>query len=161
MSPLATALIPTLPKDTPRWLVIALQELDETETPGDKDNPRILEYHASAPGPGKIHDEVAWCSAFVNWCMHGAGCRGTQSKAARSWLRFGHTVLAPKLGTICVFWRTSPKSQYGHVAFYVCETATSILVLGGNQDNKVKFKQYPKDRLLAYIEPNENDFLLH
>ena len=68
---------------------IAQEELligvTEDPQPGH-DNPRIRLYHGTTSG-GAMPDEVAWCSSFVNFCVEQAGLSGTDSKAARSWLK--------------------------------------------------------------------------
>jgi hypothetical protein len=58
------------------WMRFALQEIGEAEVPGKNvNNPRILQYQATARnGPD---EEIAWCSAFANWCMTLGGQRGT------------------------------------------------------------------------------------
>lgn len=64
---------------------------------------------------------------------------------ARSWKDFGiHT--EPRVGAILVFGR-GPRS--GHVGFYVGETKTHFVVLGGNQENRIKRSLIRKDRLIA------------
>jgi hypothetical protein len=61
-------------------------------------------------------------------------------------------VQKPQLGDIVVFWREKKDSWKGHVGFYINETNTHINVLGGNQNNMVCIKPYPKSRLLQYIK---------
>ena len=43
----------------------------------------------------------------------------------------------PQLGAVMVFWRRSPDSGLGHVAFYFAEDERTYHVLGGNQSNMV------------------------
>ncbi|MDH4280687.1 MAG: hypothetical protein OEW83_21690 [Acidimicrobiia bacterium] len=52
-----------------------------TEIRGRKDNPRIIEYHASTSLKAS-NDGTAWCSSFVNWCVSQAWLTGTNSAAA-------------------------------------------------------------------------------
>jgi uncharacterized protein (TIGR02594 family) len=135
----------------PEWLTIARKELGTSEISGAKDNPRIVEYHATT-GLSASDDETPWCSSFVNWCMDRAGINGTDSAMARSWLKWGHGIVQPKPGAITVFTR----GQYpaGHVAFYLSTDGDNIRVLGGNQGNKVSIASYPKAKVLGYRWPS-------
>lgn len=143
--------------DTP-WFDLAKRELGTTEQAGSvRNNPRILEYHASTTLPGNLAriDETAWCSSFVNWCISRVELKGTNSARARSWQDWGRKLTNPVPGCIVVFSRPSAGPKSGHVAFYVSETATHIRVLGGNQSNQVKQSNYAKSRLIGYRWPSE------
>jgi uncharacterized protein (TIGR02594 family) len=122
------------------------------EVPGAADNPRIRLYHSTTEG-GAAHDEVAWCSSFVNYCVEQAGFVGTDSKGARSWhdRDWGHKVTAAQDGDIVVFSRTGggAPAGSGHVGFFVSEDATGITVLGGNQSNSIRMQRYPKAGVLG------------
>jgi uncharacterized protein (TIGR02594 family) len=133
----------------PAWYAIAVKEIGVKEIAGSKHNPRIIEYH-SVTTLKSTSDEVAWCSAFVNWCLKKANVRGTNLANARSFLTWGKSVADPKKGDICVFWRGRVDSWQGHVGFYAGETKTHIKVLGGNQGNEVSYKNYPKSQLLEF-----------
>lgn len=130
-------------------LLAALKEFGQAEIPGEKNNPRILQYHSHTTLNSK-NEEESWCSSFANFAVAQAGLVGTKSAAARSWLQWGKATDTPSQGCIVVFWRESPDSWKGHVALYVAETPTHILVLGGNQNNEVNISKYPKTQLLGY-----------
>lgn len=139
---------------TPKWLIAALDELTfgVREIPGDADNPRIIEYHA-ATSLGASDDEVAWCSAFANWCMARAGIAGTNSAAARSWLTWGVPLAVPRAGCVAVFKRGLSAWQ-GHVGFYLGTTsAGNVVVLGGNQSDAVTVTTCQHGDLLGYRWP--------
>jgi len=123
--------------------------LGTEEIKGAKHNSKIQQMYKKAVGWIEP-DETPWCAAFANYCLETAGIKGTKSLAARSFLKFGASVidLAPVKGDILVFWRGSKNSWKGHVGFYAGETETHYIVLGGNQNNMVCFKEYPKSRLL-------------
>ena len=132
------------------YYTIAKQELGVYEIVGMEHNNRIQEYHATTSLKADS-DEIPWCSSFVNWCMVQCGYPSTGSAMARSWLLWGTPELHPSIGsTVCVFWRGSRESRSGHVGFYAGESETAILVLGGNQSDKVSYDWYPKKQLLAY-----------
>jgi uncharacterized protein (TIGR02594 family) len=138
------------------WMKIALNEYGQKENPDKyKVNPRISTYFATVGLRNASDDETAWCSAFVNWCMTSAGFTGTGKGAARSWLACGNSCLSrPAYGAITVLWRKSPSAWEGHVAFCVGESGSNLILFGGNQDNAVGLKSYPKARLLGYRWPS-------
>lgn len=137
----------------PDWLKKAFEELGQKEISGEKDNPRIIEYH-SATTLKASEDEVPWCSSFVSWILEKSNIKSTRSASARSYLDFGEKLFKAKRGAIAVFARP-PNPKNGHVAFYLYETDKHICVLGGNQDNQVKVSLYNKSNLLAYRWPKE------
>ena len=136
----------------PPWHLIALEELAACvgEVPGGG-HPRILEYLATCSDleEGEAErDSTPWCSAFVNWCFERNGIAGTGSGWARSWAEWGEPVDFPRLGAVAVWarGRTSPDEPVvkGHVAFVVEDLGDALLVLGGNQSDRVCLKAYPK-----------------
>lgn len=139
--------------DFPPWLEIAMGELGVKERQGAASNPRILEYFATVKGSPRS-DDVAWCSAFVNFCMKSTGVPGTDRGLARSWLKWGTPLAAPRPGAVTVFWRESPNDWRGHVALFVRVEGPNIVVLGGNQGNAVSEKKYAQSRLLGYRWPD-------
>lgn len=136
----------------PDWMMNARAEIGVTEVAGrgpGEDSDRILEYHASTTLDAK-HDEVPWCSSYVNFVMLQAGYPGTGSAAARSWLQYGYGLADLKPGAICVFWRKSRDSRAGHVAFYV----GGDMYLGGNQSDKVCIAEQDRSRIIGIRWPS-------
>lgn len=136
----------------PPWYKLAEGELGIEEIPGEEDNPRIAEYLRTVFDYTQ-HDEVAWCSAFANWCILKAGYRATHSALARSWLNWGVALRVPVPGAVMVFARGS-QSWQGHVAFYAGEDRGGYKVLGGNQGNAVSYATYARDGLLGIRWPD-------
>ena len=134
--------------DDPEWLKIAYREIGTKEIYGKEHNGKILQYHDTCTYDANT-DEVAWCSAFVNWCMIQAGYKGTNKVNARSWLEWGKS-LPKHRGAVTVLWRDHPSSWKGHVGFYIKSNEKYVWLLGGNQSNKVCIKKYPLNRVLAY-----------
>lgn len=132
----------------PAWMPVARAEIGVREYPGPEHNPRIIAYHATTTLKATT-DETAWCSSFVNWCVGQAGIKGTNSAAARSWLKWEHSLQQPVPGCIAVFRRGNNNTS-GHVAFFLEKRGSGILVLGGNQSNSVKVSSYPEQDLLDY-----------
>lgn len=137
----------------PAWLRIARAEVGVAEVPGPRHNPRILEYHKKTSLRATT-DEVAWCSSFVNWVMAEAGYGGTGSAMARSWLRWGKKLEAPRRGCIVVMSRGSNPEQ-GHVGFLERWDNQTVTIVGGNQRNSVCEADFDRDNVLAYIWPKE------
>ncbi len=147
---------------------LAKKYLGVKEIPGSKANTQIVEFleatdtdHAMAAS-----DETPWCSAFVNYIVQAAGYRGTRSAMARSWLKWGKSILeeiqaggfAIPQGAIVIFWRDDPKSGQGHVAFYDSDDGdegTRVRVLGGNQCDGVSFGWFDWERVLDVRVPKD------
>lgn len=96
------------------------------------------------------NENWAWCSAFVNWILYCNNIKGSDSLAARSFLKVGTKVNEPILGDIVVFWRESKESWKGHVGVYIRSVGGDIYVLGGNQGNTVCIRKYSASKLLGY-----------
>ena len=141
--------------DLPSWTLAALRELGQSEVPGSESNPRIVQYLASMGQPKSVRlgDETAWCSAFAGFCLETVGVAHAAKLNARSWLSQGMPLAYPQLGAITVLWRESPDSWKGHVGFYFGSWGDSVLLLGGNQRNRVCIAPYPKKRVLGYRWP--------
>jgi uncharacterized protein (TIGR02594 family) len=129
------------------------------EIPGEKDHP-LIRWWLSRCGFGlDVHDEIAWCSAFVNgMCWPFESIPMTHSAAARSWLRVGQSVpveLAAPGFDVCVFKR-GPEPQPGpdviaapgHVAFFQSFADQLVQVIGGNQCDAVTIARFPLSHLL-------------
>ena len=133
-----------------RPLDFALKEYAQKEIAGEKNNPRILEYYKLARNSWVKSESVAWCSAFLCYCLEMAGIHSTRSLTARSYERWGKPTPDPKVGDIAVFWRQSKRSGLGHVGFYITQNEHFIYVLGGNQSDQVSIAPYPKSQLLSF-----------
>lgn len=136
----------------PRWLEIARGELGVAEVQGPGSNPRVIEYHAATTLKA-TSDDVPWCSAFVNWVMAQAGVKGTGSAAARSWTEWGQAC-RPAEGCVVVLSR-GPGPTSGHVGLLVRiePKAGRVVLLGGNQGDKVSVAAFPVSRVLAFRWP--------
>lgn len=131
----------------------AVMEIGEQEVQGQQNNPKIIEYHKMTTLAAK-DDETPWCSAFVCWCLEKAGIRSTRSAAARSYLKWGQEAKEPYEGCIVVLSRGKPPQA--HVGFFVQMRGDEIIVLGGNQGNRVSFQAFHKSRILSFREPSSS-----
>lgn len=144
---------PQKPTTDPAWLTIALREeaLGIEETPGPAANPRIIEYHRHTTLEAGS-DEVSWCAAFVGFCLDEAHVGGTGSAAARSYCNWGQPC-EPQRGAVVVFRRGTQPWQ-GHVGFILDVLPDGrLLVLGGNQGDKVCREIFRTSAVLAYRWP--------
>jgi len=123
------------------------------EFAGDASNPLIKECYAAVDGlgdPELIDDgDKPWCSCYVNKKVQNGGGRGTRSAAARSWLQWGKILEEPEIGCIAVKkrWRSN---WMGHVGFVYEIGPTYIVLLGGNQDNRVCLQRYPRKEFIGF-----------
>jgi uncharacterized protein (TIGR02594 family) len=137
---------------------IAQRFVGVSEVPGSEHNPQILAMlRLDAKWPEG--DEVAWCSAFVNYVAWILRLPRSKSLRARSWLRVGRPLeleLARADFDVVILKRgggPQPPATVieapGHVGFFAGLEGDRILVLGGNQGNEVSIDGYPRDRLLG------------
>lgn len=131
---------------------IALSQYGVTEIVGKEHNPIVLNYFKEIGHTWVTTDEIAWCSAFINWVALKAKVQRSNKLTARSWLQVGTDIKEPKLNDVVVFWRSKKASWKGHVGLFISysEDKKYIYVLGGNQSNQVNIKKYPVYRLLGF-----------
>lgn len=142
------------------WLEKALSYLGISEIPGDRNNSTIVDFWKDIKQSGIKDDETSWCAAFVGAILEQVGIQSTRSGSARSYHNdsWGQTLRAPCVGCIVVFWRDDPKSIYGHVGFVVGrDQQNNLMVLGGNQGDKVCIKPFSSGRVLSYHWPQGFD----
>ncbi len=124
--------------------------LGTKEIPGKKHNGLIVSWLQRLM-PTADADEISWCSAFVNEMALATGYEQSKSLTARSWLKCGDPIKPgdAQPGDVVIFWRESPTSWKGHVAFFVGYEGSKIKVLGGNQSDAVTIANYPRSQLLG------------
>lgn len=137
---------------------IASQYLGVAEVPGSESNPSVLAMlRLDADWPKD--DETSWCSAFANWIAHQLGLPRSKSLLARSWLAVGFPVELAKAerGLDVVILSRGDGEQPGadnttapgHVGFYAGRDGDRVMVLGGNQSDRVTIAAFPLARVLA------------
>ncbi len=131
-------------------LKMAFTQYGVKEISGENHNPQVLKYFQEIGHEWVKDDEMAWCSAFLNWCAKQAELEYSAKLNARSWLNVGQEVDSPEIGDIVVFWRSSPRSWKGHVGIFINQVGNELYVLGGNQNNQVNISTYPITRVLGY-----------
>ena len=142
-----------------KWMDAAWAELGEQEVSGRDANPKILSYFKEVGHPEITTDETAWCAAFAGRCLEigGVNIQGiplVDRLLANSYLKIGTPITEPRTGAICVLSRGSDPEQ-GHVGFVAGWTAEEIVLLGGNQADRVSTCHFPRSRIrgLRWPEP--------
>lgn len=102
--------------------------------------------------------QYEWCAAFVNGVLSAHNIPGSESVSehplmARSFLKWGKEVSEPKLGDIVILKRGNNNWQ-GHVGIFILshnliDGQETYVLLGGNQDDKVGYNEYPKSRVIG------------
>lgn len=93
-----------------------------------------------------------WCADFMNFVLRRAGGKGTQSRAARSYLKYGKKLDGPRVGAIAILSRKGP--QNGHVGVVRgTDGQGNPILVSGNHGPTVMQSVYPKHRVLAYVMP--------
>jgi uncharacterized protein (TIGR02594 family) len=93
-----------------------------------------------------------WCADFMNFVLRKAGGKGTQSRAARSFLQYGKKLDGPRVGAIVIFYRKGPNN--GHVGVVRgTDGSGNPIVVSGNHGRTVKESVYSKAKVMAYVMP--------
>lgn len=133
----------------PSWVQIALAELGQAEVPGAGHNRQILAYHART-GLKAETDETPWCASFVSWALEMADLISAHSARAMDYAAWGQELKQPAIGCIVVLRRVGG----GHVGFWMGERDGKVLLLGGNQGNRVSIAPYKLEDVVSYRWPS-------
>lgn len=137
-----------LPKSTTPWMDIAKEELGVSEVNSPE---RVIEYHKATTLPKSEHSEkTAWCASFASWVLYKAGYDSPHNSWAKSFLSYGESLDKPRYGCLVIYQRGR---DAGHVHFYIEETESGILGIGGNQGDQVCEQWQPKANVLGYRWP--------
>lgn len=128
------------------------------EFTGAKDHPLVV-WWLSLCGLPDSHDEVPWCSAFVNGVAWELRLPRSNSAAARSWLTVGIPVDLPDAQPgfdVVVLQRGTGKqpgsdvvAAPGHVGWFAGVEGSDVLLLGGNQGDAVSVSRFSAARVLG------------
>jgi uncharacterized protein (TIGR02594 family) len=110
-------------------------------------NPEITKYANAI-----IDDEVPWCSYFAQWVMKQSGIKGPTKKPglALSWINWGQALDQPIFGSIVIFRH---RNGTGHIGFVIGQTRNRLIVLGGNQSDKVSIKEFSTKEIVKHVYP--------
>jgi len=132
------------------WIAEARRYIDLTEFPGASHNSIILGWLDKLSAWWR-DDETPWCGAFVAHCLSETGHPIPKFwMRAKAWAGWGTRLDSPATGCVVVFERQGG----GHVGFVVGRTAAGhLMVLGGNQGNKVSIAPFDRSRVVGYYWP--------
>lgn len=136
----------------PAWLAEARKMIGTVEGAGAKNTPSVVHLYEEASHPEIHQDSVPWCAAFVGAMLKRAGIKPSGSLAARSYESWGQPLKVPLLGAVAVKKRAGG-GWVGHVGFVVGSSPTSIILLGGNQGDKVSIAAFNRKDFTAYRWP--------
>ncbi|HEX4918037.1 MAG TPA: TIGR02594 family protein [Limnobacter sp.] len=132
------------------WLNEGLKHVGLAEIPGAKHNATIQAWLRKL-GAWWSDDETPWCGVYVAHCMQVSGLPVPKYyMRAKAWADWGVGLSRPVVGCVVVFERKGG----GHVGFVVGQDQRgNLMVLGGNQGNKVSVAPFDRSRVLAYRWP--------
>lgn len=135
----------------PIWLEEARKHIGVRETKGATHTERILRWWQSIKQGGIKDDETPWCAAFVGGVLEDVGLVSTRTGWARDYLKWGIGIQTPVVGCVAVLSRDGGG---GHVAFVVGRDVFGrVMLLGGNQGDKVGINAFHPQRVLGYRWP--------
>jgi uncharacterized protein (TIGR02594 family) len=131
----------------PAWVTKGPKDLGFHETGKNQGIQKFID-QAHCGGPGD-----PWCAIWANAKLEQSGIRGTRSARALSFSEDKNFVKLgkPALGAITVYQRGKPSAGQGHVGFYMGETGTQILTLGGNESDAVREQFESKAKLVGFF----------
>ena len=127
------------------------------EKPGSADHPYIRFAH-SLTTLGESPDSVPWCSSWLNSLAFLLDLPRSKSAAARSWLSIGKSIDAlsdAQIGNDIVILNRGGSadpsvSGPGHVGIFAgLQGSTHVLLLAGNQGDKVSIAAFPISSILG------------
>lgn len=134
----------------PAWLLQARRDLGVREIAGAPTAPRISQMLQQL-GAWWRDDETPWCGvAEAAWFAASGIAPPKAWYRAKAWLDWGQVLPAPAVGCVVVFERTGG----GHVGLVVgADDAGRLLVLGGNQGDRVCIAPFDPARVRGYRWP--------
>lgn len=132
------------------WIEEARKHIGLREIAGIGNEPKILQWWKAIKRGGIKSDAVPWCAAFVGGCLEAVGIVSSRYESAKSYLTWGDKLDTPIYGCIVVFSRDGG----GHIGFVVgMDNKGRLMVLGGNQGDKVSIAPFDKSRVAGYRWP--------
>ncbi len=130
----------------PPWVAIGREDVGFHETGKNQGIQKFIDQAHC----GHLGD--AWCAIWANAKLEQCEIRGTRSPSSQSFRTDANFVplKGPALGAITVYTRGQ---GLGHVGFYLGETKTQILTLGGNESDAVRRQFEPKVKFVGYFWP--------
>jgi len=145
---------------------VAIRFLGLQEVPGPESDPLVLTM-LQLDGDWPKDDAVPWCSAFLNWVFWILALPRSRHLRARSWLEVGEEIPLDQAlpgYDVVVFSRGEGKQPGpdvidapGHVGLFAGLDGDQVLVLGGNQGDRVSIAPRSRSKLLGVrrVTPKE------
>lgn len=140
----------------PLWVQVARRYIGVAEIPGKDSNPLLVKWWLKGGAAvwntlGRDDSRAPWCGTYVGECLDEVGLPRPQNwYRARAYLDYGEHIFTPVYGCIVVFARTGG----GHVGFVVGRNEHgALMVLGGNQGDRVSIAAFDPSRVLGYRWP--------
>jgi uncharacterized protein (TIGR02594 family) len=131
------------------WIVRARAHVGLAEIQGPKHSTAIAGW-LSKLRAWWSDDETPWCGVFVAAMLEDDAPLPKHWYRALAWKDWGVRLDQPEVGCVAVFERAGG----GHVGFVVGrDRMSNLLVLGGNQGNRVSIAAFPRNRAVAYRWP--------
>lgn len=131
------------------------------EAPGSGSNPQVLSF-LQLDNSWPAGDDVAWCSAFVNYIAWLLRLPRSKGLAARSWLNVGipitdYNAAKPEFDVVILMRGEGPQpgpdvvNAQGHVGLFAAYNSlkAQVSILGGNQGDQVSIATYPTSKILG------------
>jgi uncharacterized protein (TIGR02594 family) len=141
----------------PIWIEYAEKHIGLTEIKGPTSAPQIKKWLSSLRA-WWTDDETPWCGVFVAACLSYSWLKYPKAYyRAKAYLEWGTRIDTPVYGCVVIFERAGG----GHVGFVVgIDEKNRLMVLGGNQGNKVSVAPFDKSRVAGYRWPSEQGYTL-
>ena len=139
------------------WYNKAITYIGLREIVGIKHAPLIVRMWARVNMAGIKDDETPWCAAFVGSCLEEVGIKSTRTGWALDYAKWGQKLDYPAVGAIAYKRRVNSagKTIGGHVAFVAGQNkAGQVMLLGGNQSNRVGIDPFHAGGILGYRWPS-------
>lgn len=139
------------------WMAHARKFIGLKEIKGASHNSNIVAWAKEVSNGAINDDETPWCGIFVGGILSDLNMPIVAgAPSARAWLGLPVKLDKPAYGSIVVFWRGTPSGWSGHVGFLVGKDRYgNLMVLGGNQGDKVSIAPFTPGRVLGYRWPSK------
>lgn len=141
---------------TPPWLTWARAEIGTREQVGAQHNARVLEYWRLGQVPLDVNDdETPWCAAFVCAALESVHIRSARTPRARGFISGPSlTPCDARIGAIVVL-SSDRGAGSGHVGFLTGISLGGIVLLGGNQGNRVCEAPFSGSKIVSICWPSQ------
>lgn len=150
----------TPPDESPDYFKDAFKDLGLQEwvyVGGEKrSNPVVERFIEKVEGKKRNAINTPWCAYWIGAKLEYHDWTSTKSGMARSYLRWGVKVEDGdwQVGDLVIFWRgRNDDGVTGHIGFICSFDDDSVLVLGGNQGDKVSLQYFPISKVLGVRRP--------